>query len=424
MLRRTAGGFGVLALVAACFAGAATAHADGLDDPAGGPELDVSPLYYAGDYVQTAVGDVYKAPLGIVNRGTDAQGVLLEMDVTAGLDFVTKYSNCEYATVPKRTTSSQDTWTQPVTEALCEIKGTFGADLYGQLGEPVQLTVTKQALADDFHYQVFEDTAAALASARGSADFTRGTGPALAMGPLETIHSDAGGNATDTWFGDTGDARFETHGTADFAARGGAVSGRVGDTVKAVVGYTNEGPAWFGAANTLTTGLTFRVPDGAQVVDKPAACRKTSAEQAAAEVYTCSSHASVSVGQSVSYAFALKIVKVVRKASGSVTAGPPPMFEDASYSADKNPANDTAPFVLTGKPAKSGRPGSGGSGSGGSGGSGTAAGGGNAPGAQGQGSELADTGATGVGTIGGGALAVLAAGGGLWALSRRRRAQA
>lgn len=410
ILRRTAGGLGVLALAAAGIAGATTAHADDLSDTAGGPEFDVAAQYYAGDYVKTAVGDVYKAQIGIVNRGDDAQGVLLEMDVTPGLDFVTRYSDCEYAAVPQRTTSSDDSWTRPVTEALCEIKGPFGAGMYGNLSEAIQLRVNEHALADGFHYQVLEDTPAALAKARGSAHFTKGTGPALTMGQLQTIHSDNGGNATDTWTSDNDTARFETHGTADFAAVGGAVSGRVGKTVKAKVGFTNKGPAWFGAVGPTRTTTTFTVPEGAQVVDKPADCTKTSKEQAVPEVYTCRSSASVSVGRTVSYDFTLKIVKAGKKEPGKVQVVAPGLFEDASYHADTNPANDVAPFVLTGKPLASA-------------GHAEAPGGGNAPSAQGQGSQLAETGAAGIGTVGGAALGVLGVGGGLMVASRRRRAR-
>ncbi|MFJ5213451.1 hypothetical protein ACIP98_01950 [Streptomyces sp. NPDC088354] len=413
-----------------------TAQADGVDFQnagirvrVGGPDLGVSPLYSGDEAEHTTVGDVYKAPLGFANWGSEVQGILLKMDVTDGLDFVTKYSNCEYAT---RTTRNPDTWSQPVTEALCEIDRTFGPGMYGHLDEPVQLAVNKRALVDAIHYQVFEDTAAARASARGSAEFTKGTGPALTVTTLKTIYSDEGGNATDTWHTVSGGMLFETHNTADFVARGGAASGSVGDTVTATVGFTNQGPAWFGAFFATKTETTFTVPQGAEVVHKPEACKRSKStggsgeQQAAALLYTCLSHSSVNVGQTVSYTFTLKIDKVVKNASGSVEVSPARVFEDATWAVDKNLANNTATFVLTGKP---GNGTGGGSGSGGSGSTdggstdGGASDGGNSPGDQGHEGALAHTGATGLQIISGVALVALGAGGGLWVVGRRRKAQ-
>lgn len=426
MHRRLAGGLGVLAFLAASIAGAGAAHASGavveLGGSDGGPDLGVSPLYSVDNAEHTTVGQTYKARLGVVNRGSDVQGILLEMDVTTGVDFATKYSNCEYAAVPKRTTSDADTWAQPVTEAVCRIDRPFAKGTYGFLDEQVPLTINEHALVDAIHYQVFEDTDAARASLRGSADFTKGTGPELTVPSVDTIYDDQGGNAVDTWEGDTGGMLFETHNQADFEADGGAVSGRVGGTVKATVGFTNRGPAWFGANFNTETATTFTVPEGAHVVQAPAGCvGSTPAGGAADSVYTCDSKTSVAVGQSVSYAFTLKIDKAVTKASGSVKVTEARVFEDAEWSADTNPANDTAAFVLTGKPGSA----SGGSASGGSGSTGSGStGGGNSPGAQGDQGALADTGANGLGVVGGLALVVLAAGGGLWAVGQRRRVQA
>lgn len=410
-----------MVFLAAGLAGAGMAQAS--DAGGEGAQLEASPLYLGGDGAeQTAVGDVYTAQrMGVVNRGSgDAQGLLLEMDVTDGLDFVTRYSNCAYATLPKRTTSEQDTWAQPVTEAVCEIEEPVAAGMYGYLGDPVQVAVNERALADAFHYQVFEDTADARARLLGSAGFTKGTGPALTLGTLKTIHSDEGGNATDTWVEDSSSLPFETHNTADFAADGGSVSGRVGETVKATVGFTNQGPAWFGAEFNTQTVTTFTVPDGAEVVHKPADCKPSiptdeNGNLSSATAYRCFSRASLTVGQKVSYTFTLKIDKAVEKSPGSVEVAAARLFEDTQYAADKNAANNTAAFLLTGKPGKGDGAG-GGSGSGGD----TSGAGGNAPGAQGRQDTLADTGATGAGAMGGVALAVLAAGGGFWLVGRRR----
>lgn len=417
----------------------------------GGPKLATFGLSPSGDDItRTTPGDVYKAPLAFANVGTQAADkVLLEMEATAGLDYATRFSNCEYG---QRTLTEGRPAGTVETEALCEFDQTVAPGTTADLGEQVHLVVNEHALADQFHAGFVPDTPAARAEARGSVHFTRGTGPALSLALSPTDPPDNIRPGTTL-------VNFQTAGTsADYVAKGGSATGAVGDVVKATVGFTNRGPAWVGNVRDDATGgagtVWFTVPDGAEVVRAPAGCtgRNIPGETwdsglTGAPLYACFPGMVANVGQAFSYTFKLKIVKAVTHTEGSVFVSGENGVADRTTAPDfdKTPANNGAAFVLSGKPGKgsggstsgsttgsgSGS-GSGGSGSG-SGGSGSASGGaaaggattrGNSPTTEGGHGALALTGAEGLGVVGGAALIALGVGGGFWATARRRRARA
>ena len=151
--------------------------------------------------------------------------------------------------------------------------------------------------------------------------------------------------------GFTWDYRVST--TFDLAANGTHVVGRVGDTVTATIGQSDNGPAsldsWSG--HDSVSSVWFTVPGWATVVTVPAGCLGTNdvligpgKSQPGMAYYECIQPDLyyMAVGQTFSYAFGLKI-KSTSGADGIVDAymyGLPDDF-------DPNTANDSAKLTLT-----------------------------------------------------------------------------
>ncbi|MQY14201.1 hypothetical protein SRB5_43630 [Streptomyces sp. RB5] len=375
-------------------------------------DLGVSPLEYIGEPRRTQPGDTIEKNLGFANWGnTTADGLLLEVDATGGLDFTTRYSNCEYGTASQPVRAGEKEKVT-VSKAICAFDLTFEPRTYYTVAEKLRFGVSERAMWDRLHVHVAENTDAAREEARGGGDFVRGLGPELTLTKLPDTSETQ--EQADTWTGTDAEAQFTAVNTADLVAHAGEATGRVGDTVTATVGFTNRGPAWIGHHGYAAGATRFTVPEGARVVRKPASCTgldssgRKAEPQLGAPVYTCVSSPYVNVGEKVSFGFGLKIDKVVKDASGPVvvTTG---SAVDGAESFDRKQTNNTAEFVLTGKPGT------------GSGGSTTT--GGNSPSGQGDRGNLADTGAGGLGTLGGLSLLAIGLGGVAWVAARWRRAR-
>ncbi|MFF7251924.1 hypothetical protein [Streptomyces microflavus] len=202
--------------------------------------------------------------------------------------------------------------------------------------------------------------------------------------------------------------------TADYALTGSELKGEVGDKVTAQVKFTNKGPAWvYREPGTGAASVDVRIPAGTTVTKADGYCSKVTKTH-----YRCGTSQSwVDEEGGETYPFVLRIDKAVGRTTGKVS------FGGQSRHFDRNPANDTAEFVVeTGKAGSTGGTTSGGSANGGSdGGTGSTRG---SSGSTGGGS-TDTTGGSGSATSGGGSTAGGATpqtGGGLFYAMRRRTA--
>lgn len=406
----------------------------------GGPDLVMKQLPFE---QEPAPGEKQKAPITFTNNGTRAaDGVLLTLMYSRGLDLPQRYSNCEYLenSLPEMGDFAWST-------ALCSIDGSFEAGGTYTLETPLTVESTERAYYDTFIYRIHEGGAAQRTAQRAGARFDQGKGPALALKKVAStrgVDLDPHDNQQEV--------DFRTKNTADFVAYGDEASGAEGDTVKADIGFRNEGPAWIGYLRSGEDVATvdFTVPQGATVTAKPASCRGVSAggnhrdEQLGAPRYFCDTSMTVREDAKVPLPFELKIDEQLIGSSGKVSVRNTSL-SDPALPFDPKPGNNTAQFVLNGddsgsedsggtsegsagsttgstEGATSGTAGtSGSSGDSASGTSGTTGTSGSTTGTTGssQGGSLASTGSVALAASGAAAVA-LAAGGVLYATTRRR----
>ncbi|WP_328904432.1 peptidase [Streptomyces sp. NBC_00441] len=403
----------------------------------GGPDLSMKPLPLK---TELKPGDSQPAPITFTNNGTRAaQGVLLTLRNTRGLEFTERYQNCEY--------SEEDLGMGPGTwsTVLCSFPGSFEPGATYTLEVPPTLRATEHAFYDSFLYRINEDGTDARAALRSGARFSPGKGAKLALREAPAVRSadlDPSDNQQE--------ADFRTTNTADFAAYGDRAAGKPGDTVDVTLGFRNKGPAWVGyiRSGEPVATVDFTVPHGSYVVSKPGICRGVTAageyreNQEKAPRYFCSTPMSVLEDADFALPFRLKLVSADPGSNGAVVVrnthlqAPPLPF-------DPQPANNAAWVELNGEDAHAATGGSGNGGStatGGSSSSGTnGTGGASGSGSSGTNGTNGTSGTTGSGTTGSGsgdgslastgtvalaasgaALVALLAGGVLFTVSRRR----
>lgn len=380
----------------------------------GGPDLVMkqAPLK-----TELKPGEIQPVPLAFSNNGTRAaDGVLLTLMYTHGIEFTERYRNCEYEEgdagqgVPVRTT------------ALCSVEGSYEAGATYELAEPLMLRATQRAYRDTFVYRVNEGGSAALDAQRAGARFTPGAkGNVLTLKELPVARS-ADLNPRDN----QQEADFSTANTADFVADGDSARGVRGSTVEANIGFHNEGPAWIAnlrSGESVAT-LDFTVPEGASVTEWPDDCLGVTAdgqyrkEQAGAPRYLCEAATAFGEDQYFSLHFDMKVAEVVAGASGAVVVRNA-RTQDPQLPFDPKRENNTASFVLNADDSGTGSTGAATSGStGGSSTAGGAAGGSTGDGGATSGGAAAagstgSTGSTGSGSGTGGTGGGLAATGSL-----------
>ncbi|MFJ2022999.1 peptidase [Streptomyces sp. NPDC087897] len=308
----------------------------------GGPDLVMEELPFR---TELTPGDRQQAPITFANRGTrDADGVLLTLRYTRGLDIPQRYANCRY---------SEDDPDLPDlgwTTARCSVEGAFEAGATYTLATPLTIEATDRAFHDTFLYRV-EEGAAAGPAAHGE----HGDGDVLKAVPVRDAKNRAAVRNTDlTPHDNQREADFRTENTADFAAYGDRVSGARGSTVTAALGFRNEGPAWIGR---LRSGedvavVDVTVPRGASVVAKPDRCRAVTADggyredrTGPAPRYLCPTSTTVRDGEGLDLSFELRIDEVLAGAEGEITVrGASPGNPALPF--DPAPANNTARLVL------------------------------------------------------------------------------
>ncbi len=291
-------------------------------------------------------GDRQQAPITFANRGAgDAEGVLLTLRYTRGLDIPQRYSNCRY--------SEDDPGPSGVgrTTALCTVEGAFEAGEAYTLATPLTIEATERAYRDTFLYRIEE----AGPPRPAPAAFERGDGAVLRAVPVTGPQNRVAGRTADpTPHDNEREADFRTENTADFAAYGDRVSGARGATVTADVGFHNVGPAWIGhlRSGEDVAVVDFTVPRGASVVAKPDRCRAVTAageyredQRSPAPRYLCPTSPAVHDGEGLDLPFALRIEEVLIGAEGEVTVRAP-SARNPALPFDPAPANNTARLVL------------------------------------------------------------------------------
>lgn len=306
----------------------------------GGPDLVMKRLAFK---QELEPGDVQPAPITFANNGTRAaDGVLLTLMYSRGLDMPERYANCEYNGEKPGDVFAWST-------ALCSVEGSFEAGATYTLAVPLSVKASERAFYDTFVYRINEDSAAQRSAQRAGAAFTRGTGQELTLKKVTTSARSADLEPRDN----QQEADFRTKNTADFAALGDKGTGSVGETVVARLGFRNDGPAWVGylrSGEPIAT-LDVTVPEGAEVTDKPDSCRGVTAagtyreEQLGASRYFCDTSMTVRDGEAVQLPFDLKINKVVPNATGAVTIRNTWLTQPA-LPFDPAPANNAAQLVL------------------------------------------------------------------------------
>ncbi|MFH9297525.1 peptidase [Streptomyces sp. NPDC017520] len=298
-------------------------------------------------------GDEQQAPITFSNRGSrDADGVLLTLMYTRGLDIPQRYANCEYAE------DDPDVPGIGWTTALCSVEGSFEAGATYTLATPLTIEATTRAFYDTFVYRIHEDGAAQRTAQRAGASFARGAGPVLKAVPAKAPRKGATARGGDLNPSDNQqEADFRTKNTADFVAYGDEASGAAGTTVKADIGFRNEGPAWIGyiRSGEPVATVDFTVPQGASVTAKPDRCRAVTAEgkyredqQSPAPRYVCDTSMTVRDDEGLDLPFELRIDEALIGASGEVTVRNT-RPQNPALPFDPKPANNTAFLVLNGE---------------------------------------------------------------------------
>ncbi|MFJ7325636.1 peptidase [Streptomyces cyaneofuscatus] len=320
---------------------------------------------------QTAPGDRQKAPITFTNRGTRAaDGVLLGLVYSRGLDIPERYSNCEY------TEGGPGSRGAGWTTALCSVEGSFEAGATYTLATPLTIEVTDRAYFDMFVYSIHENSAAQRTAQRAGAPFERGTGAVLKAVPVKTPAkgATARGGDLNPW-DNLHEADFRTKNTADFVAYGDKVAGAEGSTVTADIGFRNDGPAWVSylrSGENVAT-LDFTVPPGTTVTAKPDRCRAVTAaggyredQKSPAPRYVCDASPTVLDDGGLDLPFELRIDRSAVGAEGAVTIRGP-WLQDPKLPFDPKPANNTAYLIVNGEGEGSGSGGTTGGTDGGSG---------------------------------------------------------
>ncbi|MFE7619608.1 hypothetical protein [Streptomyces sp. NPDC057496] len=279
-----------------------------------GPDLSLGPISPVGGLLP---GDVRTVPFAVTNKGGErSEGLTARFTASYGLEFLNRYAECTYATIG-------DADYVPMTEATCSFDQVIEPGGSFALPAPLQVALS-----------------------------------AHAYGERLDITVEPGNGATDLSDEDNyGMARFTAANTADFEARGANVTGAVGETVTAELGFRNNGPAWIGnlGSGDSVASVDFTVPAGVTVTSAPADCEPRTLsggyypQATGAPRYSCEMPYWALPDTTRSLPFGLRIDQVVPDATGRVmltTGGSSP----ATFPFDPQSGNNTAQLVVNATP--------------------------------------------------------------------------
>ncbi|WP_330298129.1 hypothetical protein [Streptomyces sp. NBC_00503] len=307
----------------------------------GGPDLVLAD---AGLKEEMKPGGTQPLPIVVSNTGTEsAQGLSLVIHDTHGLDLVERYDNCSYGGDP-----GQD----PDSTTVCTVDDEIKAGLIYET-DPLTLKAAPYAFNEIVTYAVYEKGGEPKFPGASSKQQT-GKKLTLKEQPAKAARLSADLNPQDNY------REFDLHvtNTADFAATPVSLKGKAGETVKADLGFQNNGPAWVAYLRSgESVAITdIVIPAGAKVTKAAKECSSLNAdgthreERTGAPRYSCASDYVVGEKGKVSFPFELKIEKLVEDAKGSVSVGQ--WHGDADpkpQSWDPNHANNRAAFVINAK---------------------------------------------------------------------------
>ncbi|MEV0092108.1 LPXTG cell wall anchor domain-containing protein [Streptomyces sp. NPDC050738] len=300
----------------------------------GGPDLVMKklPLKQA-----MKPGQIQRGTLSFANNGTaDAEGVLLTLKASHGLEFAEKYGNCEY---------SKDDAFGAGTDVQCHFPGTYKAGTVYDLSSSLGIKATDHAYIEGFIYRIEEDTTGVKWRSNAAPLLT------AVQKKISPRSSDL-----DPWDNQQ-EFDFLTANKADFRAYGDVVTGKAGATVKTKVGFRNKGPAWIAYLRSGESVATvdFTVPAGAEVTKKPEGCAARTAageyreKELGAPRYFCLTSSMVLDGADFALPFELKINKVVKDAKGAVTVRNP-YLQQPKLPFEADASNNTAQLIINGTP--------------------------------------------------------------------------
>ncbi len=298
-------------------------------------------------------GGSFDTQATVHNSGTTtAHGAVLLIDGKYGLEMTKRYSNCLYGDLGA---------------ALC----TFNTDLapgqtyrfspalaFGVSSDSLA-PIDEQVSADWMTPQDWADLKATLArlGATGQPD-TPGTQGVLSLMQVSAQSRMASGPQTDT-NPDDNFAFWEVQVTgtnsADLAAVGATSTGTAGATVPVKIGVKNNGPAtvWNAGGREAINVPLVTIPDGTTAVGVPANCAPGTADgsngplgKAGAHQYVCFDTTLAKAGETVWFAFTLRIDRVIDNATGSVVLYGPAEHERNQWTGDTNQSNDTASILI------------------------------------------------------------------------------
>ncbi|PZF91212.1 LPXTG cell wall anchor domain-containing protein [Micromonospora deserti] len=296
-------------------------------------------------------GATVRAPLTVTNASDrTVRGAVLLLATTPGLAPAQRHSNCSYLSA----------FGSSLTQ--CHFDQEIPGGETRQLDGSAALKIASDAWAPGRQYGqavwfAKGDWAEFIAGFPADADWEKGSGdllqlvstPTARARALKQTDEDTTNNVTDIDAIVTGDQR------ADVAATGAELTGAVGTTVAAKVGFVNNGPAAINSygPGELLTGALVTIPAGATVVDAPDQCSPGTVEEPTGwygepggRIYFCEWFELLRKGDSAVFEFGFRIDKV-GSAAGSVQLLHFDLGEPGQI-ADLNPENDTAPLAIKG----------------------------------------------------------------------------
>lgn len=291
-------------------------------------------------------GQTQNLPIVFSNGGTESVGtVVLEINATRGMGLVERYDNCSY-TDPEHNSEPD------LSRTVCTIEGELEPGAVYE-ADPLTLKAAPYAFNESMTYSVHEKapepkTAQKLVKPNTGKKLTARKRPAKAAQDSPEIDLTNNTQGFD----------FAVKNSADFVARGASLKGKAGDTVKADLGFRNDGPAWIWGvdhtgANVAVTDIV--IPAGAKVTKMPKGCWGANADGSPREWdlgaprYFCSTSTVVGEKQNFTYPFELKIETFIEDAKGSVMVGRWAHADIEVPAWDPNPANNKATFVINAK---------------------------------------------------------------------------
>nr|WSX50221.1 peptidase [Streptomyces sp. NBC_00974] len=314
----------------------------------GGPDLVLEEAPLKREMVP---GQTQALPIVFSNAGTEsARGVALKVDATHGMDLVEKYDNCSFSV----SDDPGKPWNRGWGTTVCTFADEIEPGAVYETAEPLTLKAAPHAFLESLTYVLHENGDQPKAPEKLA---TSDTGKKLMLKKRPAKAGALRSADLDPW-NNYHEFDFSVKNSADLAAGAVSLKGKAGETLKAELGFQNNGPAWVAylrsGEDVARTDIV--VPAGAKVTKVPAQCRGVEAngeyraENLGAPRYHCSTTNVLGEKQKFAYPFELKIEKVVEGATGSVSVGQwGPENTTTAPDWDPDKANNKAAFVINGK---------------------------------------------------------------------------